>query len=64
MHQELTKYQDAVMDLLVAGNTPKEIAFELEKSEPAIRMVMMYIKRKLKSRTIAQAISVYTLARP
>ena len=64
MHQELTKYQDAVMDLLVAGNTPKEIAFELEKSESAIRMVMMYIKRKLKSRTIAQAISVYTLARP
>jgi DNA-binding CsgD family transcriptional regulator len=59
MHPALTKYQDRIMDLLIAGMTPKEIAHELQRSESAVRMSMLEIKHKLQARTFAQAVSIY-----
>ena len=59
MHPALTKYQDRIMDLLIAGMTPKEIAYELQRSEPAVRMAMLEIKHKLRARTFAQAVNIY-----
>jgi DNA-binding CsgD family transcriptional regulator len=59
MHPALTKYQDRIMDLLITGMTPKEIAYELQRSEPAVRMAMLEIKHKLRARTLAQAVSLY-----
>lgn len=63
MHPALTKYQDLIMDLLIAGRTPKEIAYELQRSEPAVRMAMLEIKHKLRARTLAQAVDIYVSAR-
>jgi DNA-binding CsgD family transcriptional regulator len=59
MHPALTKYQDRIMDLLIAGRTPKEIAYELQRSEPAVRMAMLEIKHKLQARTFVQAAALY-----
>jgi DNA-binding CsgD family transcriptional regulator len=56
---ELTKYEDRIMYLLISGATQQEVAYQLNRNRPAIRVTLGYIKKKLKARTLAQACSMY-----
>jgi FixJ family two-component response regulator len=57
--RELTKYEDAVMEALVAGKTPKEFAGETGREAAAVRMALHSVKKKLKARTLAEAVAIY-----
>jgi DNA-binding CsgD family transcriptional regulator len=62
MPHRMTKYQEKIFQLLIAGLTPKEIAQEVQRSESSVRMLILYAKRRLGARTLPQAIAYYAVA--
>ena len=52
----LSRRQQQVLDLLVAGCTLKEIAFELGIKPSTVRMHLAHIKQRLGTETLAQTV--------
>ena len=52
----LSRRQQQVLDLLVAGCTLKEVAFELGIKPSTVRMHLAHIKDRLKTETLAQTV--------
>jgi DNA-binding CsgD family transcriptional regulator len=50
---ELTKYEDRIMYLLISGATQQEVAYQLNRNRPAIRVTLGYIKKKTESANLS-----------